>query len=126
MKFLSRGEWEFEEDIKILEFVMKDGLKWAQISKNLIYRTEHSVKNRFFSLLSNFLSMTIKEIKKNIDYSNKNLIKQTLKYHCDMVNEEINSQFENLDLSELNDEEIFNLIANSDMLTLQFYEFLES
>ena len=115
-----------EEDIKILEFVLRNGFKWVQLSNNIINRTEISLKNRFFHLLSKFLSIPSKEIKKKIDYSNKNLIEQALKHFCEWSNEEMKNNFQKLDLNQISDEEIINLLTNSDEFTLHFHEFLDN
>jgi hypothetical protein len=46
------GDWTPTEDRAILEFVLHNGRKWAQMCKELIpHRTEHMIKNRFKSLL---------------------------------------------------------------------------
>lgn len=51
---LFRGEWKAEEDRKLLELVLDLGKKWSGIAKQLKTRTEHSVKNRFRSLIKKF------------------------------------------------------------------------
>jgi hypothetical protein len=49
---LHSGEWTLEEDVAILEFVLRSGHKWATICRDwLPSRTEHMIKNRFKSLL---------------------------------------------------------------------------
>ena len=62
----------------ILNFVEINGTKWAQISRMLSDRTEHNVKNRFFALISEFLQLPIKKVKKNINYANSQLIRDTM------------------------------------------------
>ena len=59
-----RGEWSLKEDLFILSFFEQNGSKWAKLSRNLQDRNEHNVKNRFFSLISKFLEMPIKIVKK--------------------------------------------------------------
>ena len=68
-----RGEWSKNEDLEILYHVLKNGTKWSTLKKsNKIFetRTEHNLKNRFFSILSKYLEMPIRKIKKRIEYSN--------------------------------------------------------
>ena len=73
--------------------MLQYGTKWSLISKSVLQdRTEHNIKNRFFSLVSGFLGvpvkMVIKERKKYIDceylkqalmfYGRKNEIKNNI------------------------------------------------
>lgn len=45
-------EWTVEEDKMMLEFVRKEGKKWASISNKLNHaKNEHMIKNRFYSLI---------------------------------------------------------------------------
>ena len=74
-----RGGWTYEEDLEILEFVIKNGSQWSKLSRNLFHRTEHCVKNRFFSLLSQYLLISVKKIKQNINYLSASLLKETIK-----------------------------------------------
>ena len=69
-----RGEWNSEEDQSILRFVFHNGTKWAKLAKRFFNRTEHAVKNRFFSLISSYINLPIKMIKKEINFLNKTLI----------------------------------------------------
>ena len=61
----------------IMNFVEKNGTRWARISRILVDRNEHNVKNRFFSLISEFLQVPIKKVKKNIDYVDPELLGKT-------------------------------------------------
>ena len=81
----TRGDWEKEEDLQILKFVLNNGSKWSSLSKNLNYRTEHAVKNRFFSLLSSFLLIPTRQIKKEVNYRNSYLISSTLNFHKNLM-----------------------------------------
>ena len=65
----------------ILNFVLENGSKWAILSRIIGNRTEHAVKNRFFSLISAHIDVPIRKIKKEIDYLNSFLIFDTLQYH---------------------------------------------
>ena len=42
-------------------------------------RTEHDLKNRFFSLLSGHISIPIRKVKNSIDYLNPGLLKDVIK-----------------------------------------------
>lgn len=46
-----RNPWSKEEDWLLLNEALRNGKKWALISKNIVGRNENSVKNRWFSLL---------------------------------------------------------------------------
>ncbi|CAG9313420.1 MYBL2_2 [Blepharisma stoltei] len=48
---LNKGEWSYEEDIKLLCLKQKIGNKWSIIAKELPGRTENGVKNRWNSLM---------------------------------------------------------------------------
>ena len=76
-----RGDWTYYEDFVILNFACFYGSKWSKISKILNDRTEHSVKNRFFSILSNCMQIPIRKIKRNIDYLNKKLLAQIILFY---------------------------------------------
>lgn len=64
---------------------MKNGCKWAKISKLLVQRTEHVVKNRFFSLMALSTSVPIRRLKEEKLYLNQNLIIDSLAYHQDFI-----------------------------------------
>lgn len=49
--FIFRKEWALEEDLNLLDLIVKNGRKWSLISKSLPGRNEHTVKNRFVSIL---------------------------------------------------------------------------
>jgi len=76
------GQWEIEEDLIILKFVLENGPKWAILTKMFIVnRNQHAVKNRFFSLISSYTDIPIRKLKKEIEYLNKFLISQAFTYH---------------------------------------------
>ena len=78
--FFFRGEWNLYENLLILDFVKKNGTKWAQLSRILPDRNEHQLKNRFFGLLAKFLDESIKTIKKQRNYLNEGLLTQAENY----------------------------------------------
>jgi hypothetical protein len=47
---LIKGNWSKEEDGLIIRLQKEIGNKWSEIASHLPARTEHSVKNRFYSL----------------------------------------------------------------------------
>ena len=63
-----------------MSFVEKNGAKWAQIARGLNDRNDHNVKNRFFSLISKFLQIPIKIVKKKVDFLDIGLIRKTLMF----------------------------------------------
>lgn len=67
----TRGAWEPEEDLILINCVRREGKKWAFIAKNLQdRRTEHMVKNRYKSLVTRFK----KELKNKRFRSEKDLL----------------------------------------------------
>ena len=60
--------------MKIIKFVMGNGTKWSKLAKLFTNRTEHNVKNRFFSILSHSTILTIRKIKKLGNYRNKEML----------------------------------------------------
>ncbi|CAG9329786.1 unnamed protein product [Blepharisma stoltei] len=58
---LKKCEWTKEEDLQLLGLVGKYGTKWSKISREMIGRTENSVKNRW-----NSLNKKCKDIKESI------------------------------------------------------------
>jgi acetolactate synthase small subunit len=48
-----KGNWTFEEDKKIIEYVAEKGKKWSKMKAVLENkRTEHMIKNRYHSLIT--------------------------------------------------------------------------
>ena len=74
-----RGKWTKEEDLIIVSTVLKCGTKWSKMASLCKERTEHNLKNRFFSLLSKHISIPIRKVKKSIDYLNPGLLKDVIK-----------------------------------------------
>lgn len=47
-----KSKWTLGEDFTLIDYVLKEGKKWAMIAKAMgSIRTEHMVKNRYNSLL---------------------------------------------------------------------------
>ena len=63
-----RAQWTPQEDLFILNFVKQNGTKWSKIALFLEQRTEHCIKNRFFSILSMFVEFPQRKIKKEVNY----------------------------------------------------------
>lgn len=60
------------------------GTKWSLISKSILQdRTEHNIKNRFFSLVSAFSGVPVKfAIKERKKYVDGEYVKQVLMFYC--------------------------------------------
>ena len=57
---------------------MNNGSKWSKLAKICSERTEHNLKNRFFSLLSNHFAIPIVKLKKEFDFFNSKLIQEVI------------------------------------------------
>lgn len=66
---------------------MKNGPKWSFISKSILHdRTEHNIKNRFFSLVSTFSGIPIKlTIKQRNKYINEEYVKEVLMFYSQTI-----------------------------------------
>lgn len=68
---INRDQWTEEEDKKIYELYKKYGTSWSKVSKEMIGRTENSIKNRFYSsvrsLISNEDLLQVSKEKKKIN-----------------------------------------------------------
>ena len=51
---INKGEWTYEEDLLLLTRHKAIGRRWSTISKELVGRTENSVKNRWNTLMKSF------------------------------------------------------------------------
>ena len=84
-----------EEDLEILNFVVKNGFKWAHLGRKIKHRTQHCLKNRFFSLVSKSTNLPIRKLKQQKIYLNPSLIAETLKFHDNSIQIENSFQKEN-------------------------------
>ena len=62
-----------------MNYVRKNGSKWSKLAKICPERTEHNVKNRFFSLISKHFNIPIFEIKENLNYTDPQMLLEVLK-----------------------------------------------
>ena len=51
---INKGEWTYEEDLKLLSMFKEFGRKWSTISKGISGRTENAVKNRWNTLIKSY------------------------------------------------------------------------
>jgi len=58
-----RTIWSLDEDLTLLEKNLIYPQKWFLIAKNILGRTQHNVKNRFFCLVGLHLEISVKEMK---------------------------------------------------------------
>lgn len=65
--------------------------KWSKLAKLFDNRNEHSLKNRFFTLLSCSSHKNINLIKKEKKYNNPNFIFESLSYHQRFVSNQVPS-----------------------------------
>ena len=59
---LLKTEWTDAEDVFLLEMALKYSRKWAKISRNFPGRTQHSVKNRYLSLIAREFKISRKKL----------------------------------------------------------------
>lgn len=113
---MNSGEWQSEEDLTILKYVFEHGPKWALLAKQFVVnRNQHAVKNRFFSLVSTYTLIPIRKIKREIEYLNKFLIKETLNYHLKLHEEKcLKKKQESMEneLIDLSSDEFLNYISS--------------
>ena len=71
--YINKGEWTYEEDLALLIQHQEFGKKWSKISKELVGRTENSVKNRLNTLM--------KSVKQTVESDNQAFINEYLINH---------------------------------------------
>ncbi len=49
-------------------------MKWSKLACLCFGRMEHDIKNRFFSIVSNRISLSIRKLKNSLDYMNPGLL----------------------------------------------------
>lgn len=62
---ITKDEWNHIEDLYILNYVLENGKKWSKISKLLLNRSEHAVKNRYNSLIFKSTKGSKEELRKS-------------------------------------------------------------
>jgi len=75
-KKCKKGQWTKTEDLIIISFVNKYGPKWSRLAKMCPERSEHHVKNRFFSLISKHFNIPILKIKQSFNYLDSNILEE--------------------------------------------------
>ena len=65
----NRGNWSPEEDIDLLKNALQFKRRWCLISNTLNNRSQHSLKNRFFHLMSTNLNITNKACLKRKNFA---------------------------------------------------------
>lgn len=78
--FVFRGEWTPNEDMNLLINVLKYKKRWCLVAKELNNRSQHSLKNRFFHLISINLNITNKSCLKRKNL-NSDIVKILAKKH---------------------------------------------
>lgn len=53
----------------MLSLCLKNGKKWSEIANNFVGRNQHSLKNRFYSIMGHELKMTKKMVHKTFKKS---------------------------------------------------------
>ena len=59
-----------------MSFVRENGPKWSKLSKICRDRTDHNVKNRFFSLIGRHFEMPILKIKRTFNYLDQKILEE--------------------------------------------------
>lgn len=59
---LRKNEWNDSDDMCLLQLAIKHNRKWSRIAKNFPGRTQHSVKNRFLSLIAREYKISRKKL----------------------------------------------------------------
>ena len=62
-------------------------MKWSKMARLCFKRMEHDIKNRFFSIISKYVSLPIRKMKHSLDYMNCGLLETII--------EEMHSALEN-------------------------------
>ena len=81
------GAWTLKEDLGILDYVMRNGTKWAKLARILKDRNEHQIKNRFFGLMAKFTLKPIIKIKREKQFLDQNLLLEAKKYFSEQRKE---------------------------------------
>ena len=76
------------------------GSKWSKIALSLEKRTEHCIKNRFFSILSMFVEFPQRIIKKKIKYLELEFLNSIIQKYQEAFNKENSIKNEEFKLNE--------------------------
>ena len=79
MKLTLRKHWSLDEDIMLMTETLSHPLKWAFLSQSFPGRTQHNIKNRFITIVTEELQCKRKYIRDLIKKKSiYNVINQTL------------------------------------------------
>lgn len=84
--FYQREKWSLDEDIKLLEESFKTPKQWAQISKKIVTRNCHQIKNRFICLMSKEMNCKRERIR---DLINRNLLSGPISLVLERVSQKL-------------------------------------
>ena len=70
-----RKNWTLNDDITLMVKSLENPKKWSLIAKSFVGRTQHQIKNRFFSVISEELSIKREKIR---DLLKKNCSKEII------------------------------------------------
>ncbi|KRX03321.1 Homeodomain protein [Pseudocohnilembus persalinus] len=100
---VKKGNWTQAEDDYIFQGYLLYGSSWSKIAKELVGRTENSVKNRFYSTVRKLLSDSqfkqLKQQSKN-DQKDKDIFKDILKKHIKQNIDQSESQTSSQELGQ--------------------------
>jgi len=105
-QFLKRKCWNLCEDIELLRESLSNPGKWVKIAKDLPGRTEHSVKNRFISIMSQDVGCSSKKIRSFI--MNKSIL-QYIHQTLSKLTQEYLKEVEIFKVKEFNVDDFLNL-----------------
>ena len=54
-------------------------MKWSRLAVIITERTEHNIKNRFYSILANHLSLTTRKVRTSRNYISKAIIEEIIR-----------------------------------------------
>lgn len=100
-----RKAWFIDEDIKLFREFAESNKKWAELARKLPGRTQHQIKNRFFSLLRKELLLSYEKLrdltKKNRLVSVSKIVLESLLLKVKNSENLAKNQLENQDFEEI-------------------------